>query len=642
MLAVVLVGTFMAVLDVAIVNVAIPSIRADLDAGFGAVELVVSAYTIAYACLLVTGGRLGDIYGRKQLFVLGIAVFTVASAVCGAAPSIDVLIAARVLQGVGGALLYPQVLSTIQVTFDGPERTKALGLFGSVIGIAAIAGPLVGGLLLRADVAGLTWRPVFLVNVPVGILAAVAAVVVLPAETHERRSSLDLGGVGLAAVSVILLVVPLLLGRDLGWPLWLVVCLPLAVPAGIAFVRYERRLAARGGSPLLQPALFRQRGFATGVPIAALFIAASAGFLITFALYLQVGLGFSPLESGLIYTPTAVGFFAASLLAPRLVPVLGRSVLSVGYAVDALGLLATAGTAWAAGSHVTGWELAPPLFIAGFGQGLGMSPLVGTIIAGLKPEEAGAGAGVVTTTLQVGNALGVAVLSLIFFTLIGSEHGAVHYANAFSLTLPIAAALLLAAAVLVHRLPRSPLEAANALIERLPDWASGFAYSMFLMTGGRVADEVFEEILGHVAQRRLRRTQEAPEALPDFLTYHFDQAGGDRAWLNYLQREALTSTDGTIAHEDERLPVIRAQVEEVIRRQEAGEIPAEFDPAIFRLFVFALSNYPRLLPQITRMTTGHDPDDPEFVAAWEAFLRRLGELLTGTQTEATTASTSSP
>jgi EmrB/QacA subfamily drug resistance transporter len=511
-LAVVLAGSFMAVLDVAIVNVAIPSIRDDLDVGFGAVELVISAYTLTYACLLVTGGRLGDLYGRRRLFIVGLLLFTATSGLCGAAPSIGVLIAARALQGIGGALMYPQVLAIIQVTFDGQERARALGLFGSTAGMAAVAGQLVGGALLAANVFELTWRPIFLVNVPLGLLTAWAAAVVLPDDQPDVRTRLDWGGVGLIGVALALLTVPLVEGRDHGWPAWMIACLICAAPAFAALAGYERRFAARGGSPLVRLALFADRGFAGGVPIGMLFVTSYAGFLLLLAVYLQSGLGFSAIHSAAIYTPAAVGFFIASLGAPTLVPLLGRQVLSVGYVVAALGLLATAATVAAAGDGLVGWELAPTLLIAGLGQGLGMSPLVGTIIAGLEPADAGAGAGVVTTTLQIGNALGVALGGLLFFTVLGSGDSGDAYAHAYAEALPACAGLLLVAALLVHRLPVTPFEAQNALIERLPGWATGFAY-------------------------------------------------------------------------------------------------------------------PGLLPQITRMTIGTAPDDPTFVADWEAFLRHLGGLL---------------
>ncbi len=626
-LAVVLAGTFMAILDVAIVNVAIPSIRKDLHASFGGVELVISAYTLTYASLLVMGGRLGDLFGRRRLFIVGLLSFSGASALCGAAPSLDVLIAARALQGVGGALMYPQVLAIIQVTFEGQDRARALGLFGSVIGIAAIAGQLVGGALLALNVFGLEWRPVFLVNVPVGVLAAIAALLVLPGDHPDAQTKLDLGGAGLIALALALLAVPLLEGRDQGWPAWMLACLVCSIPAFALFLSFEQRLARRGGSPLVRPALFRNPGFAGGVPIAVLFMASYAGFLLTLAIYLQAGLGFSPLHSGAVYTPAAIGFFITSLSAPRLVPLLGRHVLGIGYVTAALGLLATAATVAAAGKTLVGWELAPTLFVAGLGQGLGMSPLVGTIIAGLEPADAGSGAGMVTTTLQMGNVLGVALGGLLFFTLLGYGHPGDAYATAFAQTLPASALLLLAAALLVHRLPITPLGAQNALIERLPGWATGFAYSMFLMTGGRIGERAFGQILSRVTERRLRRTEEAPMDPGEFFAYHFDAMGEDGAWLTYLAREALTYASGAVPHEAERRPIINAQVDEIRRRQAAGLIDEKLDPELVRLFGFALASYPRLLPQVTRMTTGLPPEDPRFVTEWEAFLRHLGGLL---------------
>lgn len=626
-LAVVLAGTFMAVLDVAIVNVAIPSIREDLHVGFGAVELVISMYTVTYGCLLVTGGRLGDLFGRKRMFITGMLLFTGFSAMCGAAPTIGVLVAGRALQGIGGAFMFPQVVAVIQVSFEGQARARALGIFGAVNGMAAVVGQLIGGALLSADLFGWTWRPVFLVNVPVGVVTAIAAAVVLPADRPEEEGGLDWGGVGLVAVALLLLSVPLLEGRDEGWPPWMIGCLIASVPAFAAFTGYERRLAAGGGSPLMRTGLFRSRGFAGGVPIGMCFVASYAGFLLLLAVYLQTGLGFSALRSGLVYAPAAAGFFAGSLWAPKLVPLLGRRVLSVGYVTAALGLLATAATVWSAGAGLAGWQLAPTLLIAGLGQGLGMSPLVGTIIAGLEPADAGAGAGVVTTTLQVGNVLGVALGGLLFFTLAGRGQPGVPYARAFAEALPACAGLLLISALLVHWLPVTPFEAQNALIERLPGWAAGFAYSMYLATGGRIGDRMFRDILTHVAERKLRRAGQAPQDPGDFLAYHFREISQDAAWLNYLQREALTHGAGPIPHEPSREPVIEAQIEEIRRRQQAGLIDPGLDPRLVRLLAFAVASYPRLLPQITRMTTGMTPDDPEFAAGWEQFLHHLGDLI---------------
>jgi EmrB/QacA subfamily drug resistance transporter len=626
-LCVVLMGTFMAVLDVAIVNVAIPSIRADLHASFGEIELVVSVYTLTYACLLVTGGRLGDNYGRKHLFILGLVVFAAASAACGMASTSEILIGARAVQGIGGALMYPQVLAIIQVNFAGQDRAKALGIFGSVIGIAAVAGQILGGTLLALDLWHLEWRPIFLVNVPLALATIAAAVFILPKDEHTDTVGLDWGGVALVTIALLLLIMPLLEGRELGWPLWMIACFAAAFPMFGLFVWYERRFAERGGRALVRMELFACKSFAFGVPIAALFMASYAGYLFTLALYLQVGLGFSPLQSGMTYTPTAIGFFITSLAAPRLIPLLGRQVLTVGYVIGAFGLAATASTVYAAGARLHGFELAPSLFIVGLGNGLGLSPLVGTVISGLAPQEAGAGAGVVTTTLQVGNALGVAIIGLIFFSLLGAAEPGAAYADAFAMTLPACAALLLAAAILVRRLPRTPFEVSNALIERLPGWSAGFAYSMFLMTGGRLGDRLVQDLVAHVIERRLQRVREAPQAVGEFLAFHFRGAEADVAWLQYLMREALVFGNRPVPQENERQAAVSVQVQEIRDRQAAGLLPTDLDPGHLRLMGFALINYPRMLPQITRMATGMSPENPIFMTRWEALLREVGSWL---------------
>ncbi len=560
----------------------------------------------------------------RFLFIGGLLVFAAASAACGLAPTSTILIVARALQGIGGALMYPQVLSIIQINFDGADRAKALGIFGSVIGIAAVAGQILGGGIIALDLWHLEWRPIFLVNVPLAIATIVAAMFVLPKDQHTDSVGFDWAGVVLVTTALLLLIVPLLEGRDLGWPLWIFACLIAAVPAFGLFIWYERRFAARGGRALVRMELFACKSFAFGVPIAALLLASYAGFLFTLALYLQVGLGFSALQSGLTYTPTAIGFFIASLAAPRLIPLLGRQVLTVGYVIAAFGLLATATTAFSAGIHLMGFELAPALFIVGLGNGLGLSPLVGTVIGGLPPQESGAGAGVVTTTLQVGNALGVALIGLLFFMLVGAGSSGAIYANAFALTLPACAALLLVAAVLVRRLPRTPFEVSNALVERLPGWSSGFAYSMFLMTGGRLGDRLVQDLVAHVIERRLQRVHDAPQSVGEFLAFHFRGAEADLAWLHYLMREALVFGNRPVPQEYERQKAVTLQVQEIRDRQAAGLLPADLDPGHLRLMGFALINYPRMLPQITRMSTGTTPDSPQFAAKWEALLREIG------------------
>ncbi|HEX5402923.1 MAG TPA: MFS transporter [Pseudonocardiaceae bacterium] len=622
----VLVGALMAVIDVTIVNVAVPSIRASLGTTIGEIELVITGYTVAYASLLVTGGRLGDMLGRRRMFLCGLALFTLSSAACGAAPMIGLLIAARTTQGVGAAMLFPQVLAIIQVTFPDADRPKALGVFGSVIGIGAIAGQLIGGLLLALDLFGLGWRQVFLVNVPIGVVAIIAASVILPKDEPGEHGHIDWLGVVLATSMLILFIVPLLEGREAGWPLWTILSLVAVIPVAITFVRHEIAVAARGGTPLVRMDLFANRGFARGVPLAMLFTASYAGFLLLLSVYLQIGLRFTPLAAALVYAPNAVGFFVASLIAPRLTRQLGRHALTLGYLLAALGLLGVTGTVAAAGADIAGWQLAPVLFVAGLGQGLGMTPLIGTIIGTLSGRDAGAGAGVVTMTLQVGNAVGVATMSLVFFGVLGTATSPGSYAHAYSTALPVTAALMIVAALLVLRLPATAQ--GNPLLERLPGWASGFAYSTYLMTGGRLGDRFFHNLLEDVIDRRVRRIAEAPRPAGDFLAHHYRSArASDRRWLGYLVREALAHGDGAVAHEDERGKVIADQVDEIRGRQATGDFPADLDPKLLRLMSFALVNYPQLLPQITRMTTGRTPDDPEFGDAWTEFLREVGNRL---------------
>jgi hypothetical protein len=233
----------------------------------------------------------------------------------------------------------------------------------------------------------------------------------------------------------------------------------------------------------------------------------------------------------------------------------------------------------------------------------------------------------VTTTLQVGNTLGVAIIGLLFFALLGAAEPGAAYADAFALTLPACAALLLIAAVLVRRLPRMPFEVTNALVERLPGWSAGFAYSMFLMTGGRLGDRLVHDLVAHVIDRRLQRVRDAPQAIGEFLAFHFRGAETDVAWLHYLMREALVFGNRPVPEENERQAAVTAQVNEIRDRQAAGLLPADLDPGQLRLLGFALINYPRMLPQITRMTTGMTPENPDFAARWEALLREVGSWL---------------
>jgi EmrB/QacA subfamily drug resistance transporter len=420
-LAVVLIAGFMQLVDISIVNVAIPSIQRDLDATYAEIQWVLAGYQLAFAVMLITGGRLGDIFGRKRLFMAGMAGFTLASALCGLAQSPAMLIGSRVLQGLMGAVMFPQILSVIQVTFAPRERGTAFGLFGATIGLATITGPLVGGLLIEADLLGLEWRPIFLVNVPIGIAALAVAARYLVESRAPRALRLDPGGVVLVTAGLLLLVYPLVQGRDLDWPLWTFLSMAAAVPVLAGFAVYERRKKALDGSPLVDLDLFRQRSFVAGLLVAGIFFMGIPAFFLTFSLWLQIGLGFSALHAGLTGAPFAVGSALASAASVRLAPTLGRRILSAGSLLLVAGMLALMWTVDRYGGAVHSWQLLPALLLCGLGLGSVVAPLVNVVLAGIRGQDAGAASGVLSTVQQVGGAVGVAVIGVVFFGLLGSQ-----------------------------------------------------------------------------------------------------------------------------------------------------------------------------------------------------------------------------
>jgi MFS family permease len=637
-LAVVMMAGFLVVVAASVANLAMPAIQATFHASFGEAELVVAGYALAYAGFLVTGGRLGDRVGRRTMVLAGLAVFTVGAAIAATAPTTLVLILARLVQGAGAALLYPQMLSIIQDTFSGDERAFALGLFGSAIGVGLVAGQLAGGALISLDLGGLTWRPAFLVLIPISAAALAGTALVLPdsraggeAGSASRRSpSLDYGGTGLLIASLVVLVLPLLVGADAGWPAWLL--LPL-VASPLAFVGlgcFEHRLGARGGTPLLHPVLFRQRSLTVGCLIGLVFFGTSAAFLVYTSLTLQIGLGFSALAAALTGLPLGIMFVLSSLAAPRLLPYLGRHVMTVGFLLLASGELLTLAVVHGAGSHVSGWSLAPGLVLMGIGQGLGMAPLVGTVLAGVSPQFAGAASGALSTAFQAGQALGVAAIGLVFSLAVALQpagaSAAGRYLAGYQASLPVMAVLATLAVALVFALPAGGQP--NALLERMPGRLSGLVYSFFFLTGGRVTDRMLAETIGRPATRRAARMEEAPPALGDFMVHHFERSTDDLGWLQHLVEEAQAQGSTAPPHEQERHDFVQRQVDEIRRRQARGLVPHEYDPEALRLMVFALASYPRLLPQMVRMTTGHAPDTPEFRGVWGRFLRQLGGHLT--------------
>ncbi|MEU8529622.1 MFS transporter [Streptomyces sp. NPDC048629] len=415
LLGVVLAAQFMALLDVFIVNVAAPTIRTELAASGAGLQLIVAGYTIAYAVLLITGARLGDRIGHRRMYLVGLALFTAASLACGLAAETGQLIAFRVVQGAGSALMIPQVLSLIQRNFTGEGRLRALGAYAAVLATGAAAGQVAGGILVSADLFGASWRPVFLVNVPIGLVLLVLGVRVLPRDESAdagRARPLDLPGLVLLAVSVSLLTVPLVLGQEQDWPLWSWLSLAASVAVFAVFFAHESRLAGRGGAPLVAPRVLRSPGMGRAVLRIAVAMAVNAGFLFTLTLHVQGGLGFSALRAGLTFAPTAVVFGAVGLTWRRWPASWQRFLVPGGFALTAAGTLAVG---WVLGDGSTGGAGLYVAFAAvGAGLSLAFSPALTGALATVRPEDAADASGLLATVTQLGQLVGVATFGTLF------------------------------------------------------------------------------------------------------------------------------------------------------------------------------------------------------------------------------------
>lgn len=419
-LAITLTATFMQLLDITIVTVAVPSIQTSLHATFGEEQLVLAGYSLAFACVLITGGRLGDLFGRRRLFLFGMALFTVASAACGAAPNGATLVAFRVVQGMCAGLMFPQVLAILQVTFPAHLRQRALGVYGATIGLATILGPVLGGALINLNVFGWDWRTVFLVNVPVGLVALVAGLRRLPESKAPDAARLDLPGAATITVALFLLVLPLAIGQEYSWPAWSLVMLACSVPVLAGFAVYERALTRRpGSSPLLRTTLFQQRSFSVGLLLCLVFYSGLASFFFVLVLMLQNGFGYSAILAGLTMLPFAVTTAIGSAVSSGVVRRLGKWTLLIGCALSTAGMAGVAGIVHWAGTGFHGFDLAPALIVAGAGLGLVLAPVTGVVLAGIRPHDAGAASGALSTVSQVGTAAGVAIAGVIFFGQLG-------------------------------------------------------------------------------------------------------------------------------------------------------------------------------------------------------------------------------
>jgi EmrB/QacA subfamily drug resistance transporter len=421
-LAIVVAAQFMFGVDAFIVNVAIPTIAAELHASAAQLESVIAIYLIAYATLVVTGGRLGDIYGTKPVFVTGVLGFTLTSLWCGLAQSGPELIAARLAQGATAALMVPQVLATLHLLFADQARARAFGIYGIVMGLAGAAGFVLGGALVTLDLAGFGWRVVFFVNVPFGLLIILAALRIMPQVTRRAGTRLDVSGALVLFIGLLCLIGPLLFGHDAHWSIWVWLTMAAGIAIMAAFLKLERRVALRGGMPLIDLRLLADQAFMRGLGATFFFFFANFSFYLVMTLFLQKALQIPPLQAGLVFVPLALTFVVASRVSAVWARRRGTLVLIEGCAVQIIGLAVLALTV--AGIKSPGAVmLALVLMIFGFGQGLVMAPLSGVVLSTVNPASAGSGSGLYGTTAHIANAAGVAAIGAVFFVVESVSNG---------------------------------------------------------------------------------------------------------------------------------------------------------------------------------------------------------------------------
>ncbi|EMW3188917.1 hypothetical protein SM66_02828 [Klebsiella quasipneumoniae subsp. quasipneumoniae] len=455
MFVILLVGAFLPPLDFFIVNVALPAIQGELGASSSAEQLVISSYAAVYAVTLITGGRLGDIYGRGKMFFLGLVGFAAASLLCGLAWSPWVLITGRVLQGATAAIMAPQALASVQAIFPEAEKPLALSIYGAVFGLASVIGQVLGGILISVNLFHLGWRAIFLVNLPVALLVILCGLPLVKETRAQSAQKLDPVGMLLATVMLSTLIVPLIEGREAGWPWWAWLSF-LAFPLLVSLLwRYERRLSQHGGSPLLDPTVLRAPGLGQGLAIVLLFYSIGAFFLL-FSVYLQDALHLNALNAGLIFLPFGVGFLIGPLLTPFLRRFAGNYLSAIGMGCETSGL---AGLAGLIANTMTGTSppmlpLALLLFVTGLGQGLAMPTLVRMVTGRVAPEFSGMIAGVTSSTLQISTALSVAIIGGIFYSMLENGRSGANITHAFIVALLTMAVCLAMGAGLSIRLIR--------------------------------------------------------------------------------------------------------------------------------------------------------------------------------------------
>ena len=456
--AVVLVGAFMALLDTTIVTVALPTIRTGLHASPAALEWVVSAYALAYGLALVPAGRAGDRFGHKPLFLIGLAIFTLASAACGLSQNQAELVAARAVQGLAAGIFYPAIAATIQWSFTGPARSKAFAALGATIGASIALGPVLGGLIIAGAGAQVGWRWVFLVNVLIGAVALPMAAWQLPRARSRTRRGLDPAGLCLLSAALLLLLTPLTEGEQAGWPPWCYACFGGSAAAFAVLAWWEVRAERRGRDPLLTPSLLARPSFGAGTIFAVVYFAGFTSVFFTISILWQEGLGRSALVTGLVAVPFSFGSLASAAVSDRLSARMGRMVLIVGCALVGVGLALAVLVIHLTAPDPGGWDLAGPLLVAGLGSGMVIAPNQDFVLARIPRREAGTAGAILGTAQRVGSAIGIAVIGTVLFGAVHPRPGpnavAIAFSHAAQLALLANVAFVLIALLLVTALPR--------------------------------------------------------------------------------------------------------------------------------------------------------------------------------------------
>jgi MFS family permease len=438
-LAVLLAGNFVTILDLFIVNVALPNIQRDLHASNAELQMIMVAYSVSYGAMLLNGARLGDFYGRRRLFLSGMAIFALASLLCGFASSPWSLIASRALQGIGAALLMPQVYASLRLLFDGDERRRAFAVMGAVQGVAGAASQVLGGGLLALDIGGLGWRLIFLINLPVAAYALVAGRWFIVETKEAAPARLDLMGALLGASALTATLLPAMVGQEQHWPWWAIIGLLSSVPLFVVFIAYETRLTRRGGVPIIDPSLFKNDGFVFGMLASFLFFSAISSFSLSLTIFLQVGLGQTPLQAAMLFLPSTVAFFAGSVVSGFFVKRLRHRASTLGMGIFSLGLLIAVVDGFTGGETSV---LSISVILQGFGQGIIIPLLLNMVLSTVANREAGMASGVFSAIQTAGSAFGVTIVGIILFGVIdesGAEPGsAVRAASAYGAAFAVA------------------------------------------------------------------------------------------------------------------------------------------------------------------------------------------------------------